>query len=349
MVRDNLSFHLAERPTDEIIVGKTFEQRTTPAPTADSLKDGQVLVEVLYLSLDPAMRTYLNDARSYMPPVPIGGLMRGITVSRVLASKNPKAPVGEFVVGPTGWTEIAVLSEGTFEPASNFPGIQAPQDMLSALGLTGMTAWLGMTLIGEPKAGETVVVSGAAGATGSVAGQIAKIKGARVVGIAGSDDKCKWLVDELGFDVALNYKDADFKKKFKEATPNFVDVYFDNVGGEILDMNLARAKEFSRFVMCGGISQYNTADRKGPVHITNVIVMRIKMQGFIVTDHTDKWAQARGEISKWVEEGKIKKTETIVKGGLRAAESSLIDLYKGVNTGKLIIEVRHPDETPSKL
>jgi NADPH-dependent curcumin reductase CurA len=163
-----------------------------------------------------------------MPPVPIGGLMRGITVSRVLASKNPKAPVGEFVVGPTGWTEIAVLNEGTFEPASNFPGVKAPQDMLSALGLTGMTAWLGMTLIGEPKAGETVVVSGAAGATGSVAGQIAKIKGARVIGIAGSDDKCKWLVDELGFDVALNYKDPDFKKKFKEATPNFVDVYFDN-------------------------------------------------------------------------------------------------------------------------
>lgn len=154
--------------------------------------------------------------------------MRGGTVCRVLASKSSQAKEGDLVSGMTGWTEYAILPEGQFEPTSNFPGLKEPKDMLSGLGLTGLTAWAGMTQIGDPKPGETVVVSGAAGATGSVAGQIAKIKGARVVGIAGSDDKCKWLVDELGFDVALNYKDSDFKSKFTEATKQFIDVYYDN-------------------------------------------------------------------------------------------------------------------------
>lgn len=154
--------------------------------------------------------------------------MRGAAVCRVLASKSKQAVAGDYVCGFTGWTQYAVLREGSFEPASNYPGLREPKDMLSVLGMTGLTAWVGMNKIGEPKAGETVVVSGAAGATGSIAGQLAKISGARVVGLAGSDDKCKWLVEELGFDVALNYKDADFKEKFKQATPNYIDVYFDN-------------------------------------------------------------------------------------------------------------------------
>lgn len=170
----------------------------------------------------------LTDARSYIPPVQIGAVMRGATACRVLASKSGQAKAGDFVHGETGWTEYAILSHGGFEPASHYPGLNEPSDMLSVLGLTGLTAWVGMSKIGEPRANETVVVSGAAGATGSVAGQIAKIKGSRVIGIAGSQDKCEWLVNELGFDAALNYKDKDFRQKFKEATPKYIDVYFDN-------------------------------------------------------------------------------------------------------------------------
>ncbi|KAM0254009.1 hypothetical protein ACHAQJ_006979 [Trichoderma viride] len=349
MAVENLSIVLAERPTSEIIPGTTFNQKTAPAPTPADLKDGEILVESLYLSLDPAMRGWLNDARSYIPPVQIGEVMRGASVCRVLASKSKQAAAGDYVCGFTGWTQYAVLREGAFEPSSAFPGLDEPKDMLSFLGMTGITAWVGMTKIGEPKAGETVVVSGAAGATGSIAGQIAKINGARVIGLAGSDDKCKWLVEELGFDVALNYKDADFKAKFKQATPNYIDVYFDNVGGEILNMCLERAKEHARFVMCGGISQYNTSKPEGPSNISRVITMRIKMQGFVVFDHIKDYGKARQQLSGWASEGKIKKTEHILPGGLKVAEQGLVDLYRGSNTGKLLVEVKSPKETPSKL
>lgn len=351
MKQENLSVVLAERPKDNIIPGQTFNEKRTPIPSPADLQDGQVLVEVLYLSLDPAMRGWLSDARSYMAPVEIGAVMRGGTVARVLASKSKRASPGDFVSAMTGWTEYAVLDEKQFEPASAYPGLnpQEPQDILSVLGLTGATAWWGMTQIGEPKPGELVVVSGAAGATGSVAGQIAKIKGATVVGICGSDTKCKWLVDELGFDVALNYKAPDFKEKFKAATKSYIDVYFDNVGGEILDMCLARAKEHSRFVICGGISQYNTSNPQGPKNISKVITMRIKMQGFIVFDHKERIPEIRKELSQWLADGKLKKTETIVKGGLAVAQQALVDLYNGANQGKLLVEVKNPSEPALKL
>jgi len=178
---------------------------------------------------------------------------------------------------------------------------------------------------------------------------MAKIRGARVVGICGSDEKCKWLIDELGFDVALNYKADDFKQKFKDATPDFIDVYFDNVGGDILDMCLLRAKEHARFVECGNVSQYNAAKPQGPKHFSQIITMRIKLQGFIVLDHTAEFPKARAEIAQWVAEGRLKKNETIIKGGLKNAEQALVDLYKGVNTGKLLVEVKDPNESPSKL
>jgi NADPH-dependent curcumin reductase CurA len=295
--------------------------------------------------------------------------MRGAGICRVLHSRSKLAKEGDLVTGLCGWTEHAVLKEGMFEPASNYPPVRRTTDMLSALGLTGTTAWVGMTHIsGGIKPGETVVVSGAAGATGSIAAQIAKIAGARVIAIAGSDDKCKYLSEELGLDVVLNYKDADFKKKFYAATENFIDVYFDNgestpipssaagsfanslpVGGDILDMCLGQAKQNARFVCCGMISQYNTSNPIGPKNISRVVTMRIRMQGFIVMDHADKYADARRDLAKWIEEGKLKTTETIIKGGLRAAETGLIDLYKGVNTGKLIVEIKNPDENPSKL
>ncbi|KAJ4263306.1 hypothetical protein NW762_006124 [Fusarium torreyae] len=228
MTIDNLSVVLAERPIAEIIPGKTFAQRVNPAPTRCDLKDGEILVEALYLSLDPTMRGWIEDTRSYLPPVQIGEVMRGTSAARVLASKSERAKEGDIVASFGGWSEYSILSEDQFEPTSSFLGVQEPQDYLSTLGITSLTAWVGMTKIGKPKPGELVVVSGAAGATGSVAGQIAKICGARVVGIAGSDEKCQWLVKSLGFDHAINYKSKDFKDKFNKLTEKLIDVYFDN-------------------------------------------------------------------------------------------------------------------------
>ena len=200
----------------------------------------------------------------------------------------------------------------------------------------------GIIEVGKVKPGDFVVVSGAAGATGSVVGQIAKIKGARVLGLAGSDDKVQWLKD-LGFDDALNYKDKDFFKKFRTATKDLIDVYFDNVGGDILDMALSRAKMHSRFVMCGGISQYNTSEPKGPKNYLMIVSMRIRMEGFIVFDYEKEYPKALREMGQWLAEGKLQRKEHIVKGGLKEAENALVDLYKGVNTGKLLIEVKADD------
>merc|ERR1712169_123535 len=317
MARENLTIRLAERPTDEIVPGTTFAPKREAAPSPDDLKDGEILVEVLYLSLDPSLRGQLNDRRSYVPPVQIGAVMNGASASRVLASKSKLVQPGEYVYAATGWQQYKILKAGTFEPASAYPGLQQPQDMLSAMGLTG--------------------------ATGSVAGQFAKLKGARVVGIAGSDEKCKWLVDDLGFDAAVNYKAPDWRQKLKEATPNFIDVYYDNVGGEILDAALARAKEHARFVICGVISQYNSSSPAGIKNIHQVVTMRIKMQGFIIFDAQKQYAQARKELGTWLAEGKIKKNETIIKGGLEKAEQGLVDLFRGVNQGKLLVEVKNPN------
>ncbi|KAL5630699.1 hypothetical protein BROUX41_000571 [Berkeleyomyces rouxiae] len=339
----NLSLVLAERPTGDIIPGKTFVQKKTPIPTADQLQNGQILVETLYVSLDPAMRGWLNDARSYLPPVQIGEVMRASSIVRVLASKSSQAAVGDIVTTIfAGWTHYAILKEGKFDPASKLPKTSCATDLISGVGLTGLTAYFGMTKIGEPKAGDLVVVSGAAGATGSVAGQIAKLKGARVVGIAGSDDKARYLTEKLGFDVGLNYKAANFKQKFSAATKDLIDVYFDNVGGEILDMALRKAKPFSRFVMCGAISQYNlpSKEKRGPINLDKVITMRIKMQGFIVSDFTKEYPVAKQELANWLETGKIKRQEHIIKGGLLNAEQGLVDLFRGINTGKLLVEVK---------
>lgn len=240
MSAQTLSVVLAERPRGPVVPGKTFHQKTNPAPQVSDLKDGEILLETLYLSLDPAMRGWLDDVRSYVPPVAIGEVMRGSVIGRVLAAKTPRASAGDIVVAHTGWREVAIAGPKEFETIRETLGTGAQDlprgfkvtDLQGVLGMTGLTAYFGMTTIGKPQAGETVVISGAAGATGSVAGQMAKIAGARVVGLAGSDEKCRWLEKELDFDICLNYKASDFKKRFKEATPKYVDVYFDN--GEVL-------------------------------------------------------------------------------------------------------------------
>ncbi|KAK7923458.1 zinc-binding dehydrogenase [Apiospora marii] len=340
--REIQTFVLAERPTGNVEVGKTFRMEKGPAPTADQLKDGEILVEALYLSLDPAMRGWLNDMRSYVPPVAIGEKMRGASVAKVLASKNANVKEGSLVTGFTGWTEIAILGDKQFEVVELPKGAEVT-DAVGVLGMTGLTAYFGLLKIGKPVKGDTVVVSGAAGATGSVVAQIAKLKGCRVVGIAGTDDKCAWLKQDLGLDEALNYKSPTFKEDFKKATPDFINVYYDNVGGEILDMALARAAFRSRFVMCGSISGYNNPNKEasaGIKNLFNVTAQRIHMEGFIVFDFIADYAEGRRELSQWLADGSLKRKATIVKGGLQEAERAFSHLFEGKNTGKLLVEVK---------
>lgn len=253
----------------------TFGLRTTSIP--EHIPDDKVLVRVHYLSLDPAMRQWLTAKRSYIAPVERGAIMRGSSVAQVLSvgsNLRDQFKVGEWVIAYSGWQEYAVLGAKEVQKVVVPEGCR-PMDAMTVLGMTGLTAYFGMIHVGAVKPGDTVVVSGAAGATGSVAGQIAKIKGAkRVVGLAGSADKCAFLKNELGFDAAINYKDSDWKKQLKDATPEYIDVFFDNVGGEILDACLARAARNSRFAICGAISQYNAAQPRGPANYMMVIVSK---------------------------------------------------------------------------
>jgi NADPH-dependent curcumin reductase CurA len=231
------SIHLAARPQSSIIAGETFSPQHHEIPSASSLKDGQVLFQTLYLSLDPAMRGWLNPTRSYIPPVALGAVMRGSGIGLITASRSSKFPVGTYATGLCGWSEYAILADTDVE-ALDLPSGAVPTDALGVLGMTGLTAYFGLINVGNVKSGDFVVVSGAAGATGSVVGQIAKIKGAKVLGLAGEDSKVRWLKEELGFDEALNYKDKDFEKKFREKTKGLIDVYFDN--GKMLHSGSSR-------------------------------------------------------------------------------------------------------------
>lgn len=342
------SIHLAERPTDAVVSGKTFTSKTHSVPTAADLKDGEVLFQTLYLSLDPAMRGWLNPTRSYIPPVEIGAVMRGSGIGLIVASKSAKFPVGTYATGMCGWSEYTVLKE-KFVEKLDLPSGAVPTDALGVLGMTGLTAYFGILEVGNVKKGDFVVVSGAAGATGSVVGQIAKLKGATVLGLAGEDSKVAWLKQELGFDEALNYKDPDFTKKFRAATKGLIDVYFDNVGGEILDLALSRAKPFARFVQCGAISDYNNKKPQGLKNYMMIISMRIRMQGFVVFDFESKYAEARKELAQWLSEGKLKRKETIVQGGINKAEDALIALFEGKNTGKIMVQVADPEAVKAKI
>ncbi|CAN9381640.1 unnamed protein product [Alternaria alternata] len=326
------SIHLAERPQDAVVAGKTFTPKQQEIPSASSLKDGEVLFQTLYLSLDPAMRGWLNPTRSYIPPVEIGAVMRGSGIGLIVASKSKKFPVGTYATGMCGWSEYSVLNEKHVE-SLDLPEGAVPTDALGVLD----------------QKGDFVVVSGAAGATGTVVGQIAKLKGAKVLGLAGEDSKVSWLKEELGFDEALNYKDPQFAKKFRDATKDLIDVYFDNVGGEILDLALSRAKPFARFVMCGAISEYNKKKPQGPKNYMMIISMRIRMQGFIVFDFADKYAEARKQLAQWLSEGKLKRKETVIKGGITKAEDALVGLFEGKNTGKIMVQVADPEAVKAKL
>jgi NADPH-dependent curcumin reductase len=330
----NRQVRLAARPVG---MPKASDWDHTEEPVAEP-GDGQVLVKLKYLSLDPAMRGWMNDARSYVPPVGIGEVMRAGGVGEVLASEHPGFAAGDHVVGMTGIQEYAVLPGDALVKVD--PDLAALPVYLGTLGMPGMTAYFGLLEIGKPKQGETVVVSGAAGAVGSVVGQIAKIKGCRAVGIAGGEEKCRHVVEQLGFDAAIDYKSENVLKSLRQHCPNGIDVYFDNVGGEVLDAALACLARGARIPLCGAISQYNAeGGMRGPANYMSLLVNRGTMTGFLVFDFADRYAQAGQEMAGWRQQGRLKSFEDVATGGVPAFPETLLRLFRGENLGKLVLEV----------
>ncbi|WP_394833180.1 NADP-dependent oxidoreductase [Pendulispora rubella] len=329
----NHRFQLTSRPVGLV---KRSDFTYSEAPVADPA-EGEVTVKVRYLSLDPAMRGWMNEGKSYVPPVGLGETMRALGIGEVIASKDAKFQVGDFVTGLFGVQEYATLPVKGLQKVD--PKAAHLPVYLSVLGMTGLTAYFGLLDVGQAKAGDTVVVSGAAGATGMVVGQIAKIKGCRAVGIAGGAEKCDYLVKELGFDAAIDYKNQDVKAGLKVHAPDGINVYFDNVGGDILDAALSRLARNARVVVCGAISQYNSSEgMKGPANYLSLLVNRARMEGFVVFDYAARYGEAGRELAGWVAAGKLKSREQIVKG-LDTFPESLLKLFRGENTGKLVLEV----------
>jgi NADPH-dependent curcumin reductase CurA len=330
----NHQVRLAARPEG---LPKPTDWEHTEEPVAEP-GDGEVLVKVRYLSLDPAMRGWMNDARSYMPPVGIGEVMRAGGVGEVLASNHAGLTPGDFVTGITGAQEYAVLSGDAVTKVD--PNLARLPVYLGTLGMPGLTAYFGLLDIGRLSEGDTVVVSGAAGAVGGVVGQIAKLKGARAVGIAGGPDKCRHVVEGMGFDAAIDYKAENVAKALRQHCPDGINVYFDNVGGEILDAALAQLARNARVVICGAVSQYNaTEGMRGPANYMSLLVNRATMTGFLVFDFADRYAQAAQEMAGWLAAGKLKTFEDIATGGVANFPDTLLRLFRGENTGKLVLEV----------
>jgi NADPH-dependent curcumin reductase CurA len=332
----NHSFRLASRPVG---LPKRGDWTYGGEPVREP-GEGELLVKVLYVSLDPAMRGWMNEARSYMPPVAIGEVMRAVGAGQVISSRHPGFAAGDQVVGTFGVQEYAVTNgKGVIKID---PGLGPPVPLpvrLGVLGLPGLTAYFGLLDTGQAKAGDTVVVSAAAGAVGMVVGQIARIKGCRAVGIAGGPEKCRYLVRELGFDAAVDYKAEDVKEALRQHCPRGVDVYFDNVGGDVLDAVLTRLARGARVVICGAISQYNaTGPVKGPANYLALLVQRASMKGMLVFDYADRYAEATREMAGWMAAGKLKSREDVV-AGLESFPEALLKLFRGENFGKLVLEV----------
>ncbi len=329
----NKQYRLAARPVG-VPKDSDWEFTTEPVPEIGA---GDVLVKNHYASLDPAMRGWMNEGRSYIPPVKIGAVMRAGTVGEVIASNSPDIKVGEFVSGMLGIQQYGKAAAKELTKVD--PNLAPIENYLGGLGMPGLTAYFGLLDVGAVKEGDTVLVSGAAGAVGSIVGQIAKIKGARAVGIAGGAEKCAYVVDELGFDACLDYKSDSFKQDLKEPLKTGVDVYFDNVGGEILDIALARINRHARIVICGAISQYNnTTPMRGPQNYINLLVHHARMEGFVVFDYVTRYGEGVQDLATWYREGKLKLRNQI-ETGIENFPSVLLKLFKGENTGKLLLKV----------
>lgn len=326
---------LAQRPSG-MVDQTTCRVERVPLP---ALVEGEALVEVEYLSIDPTIRTWMDDAPGYLPPIGIGEVVRSGGIGRVVESTSSRYAVGSRVFGMVGWQRYAVAGAGEATMSVIPEGID-PMLAINVLGITGLTAYFGLLEVGGLRAGDTVVVSGAAGATGSTVGQLAKARGAgTVIGLAGSAEKCALLVDELGFDVAINYKTDDVRSALRAAAPKGIDLYFDNVGGEILNTVLAQLALRGRIVLCGGIAAYNDpAGPAGPSNYLNLITRRGRMEGFIILDYADRYAEAQGALLGLVLEGKLTHREHVVSG-LEHAPDALNLLFTGGNTGKVVVEL----------
>ncbi|MEN8821395.1 MAG: NADP-dependent oxidoreductase [Abyssibacter sp.] len=332
MTETNRQYLLKSRPVG-MVGAEHFEFAESPAPAPG---EGELLVRNLYISLDPAMRGWLNEGKSYVPPVGIGEVMRAMSVARVVASSHPKFAEGDVVSGIFGVQDYAV-SDGKGVVKVD-PSLAPLPRYLGTLGMPGMTAYFGLLEIGKPAAGETVVVSGATGAVGQVVGQVAKIKGCRVVGIAGGPEKCRHAVDELGYDACVDYKSENVKKALRGHCPDGVDVYFDNVGGEILDAVLTQLAMHARIVICGAISQYNSTEVQGPKNYMSLLVNRASMTGMVVFDYAKRYGDAVNDLASWLAKGEMSSQEHVIEG-LDQFPNALLKLFTGENFGKLVLKV----------
>jgi len=329
----NRQFRLVSRPVGHVR-REDFEFRTDPARAPAA---GEIMVGVEYISLDPAMRGWMNEGKSYIKPVGLGEVMRAGALGTVIESQAEGFAPGDVVTGALGVQSVATVAA---KDCTKVDATLAPKPLfLSALGMPGMTAYFGLLAVGEPKPGETVVVSGAAGAVGALVGQIARIQGCHVVGIAGAAEKCRYIVEDLGFDAAIDYKSEKVASRLRETCPKGIDVYFDNVGGQILDDCLAQINLRARIVICGAISQYNnTTPVKGPSNYLSLLVNRARMQGMIVFDYADRYAEGAKAMAGWLRDGRLKSREDIVPG-LETFPDTLQKLFTGENFGKLILQV----------
>ncbi|MGJ8592921.1 MAG: NADP-dependent oxidoreductase [Aquaticitalea sp.] len=325
-----------------------FKKRPTGYPDAQTWsletnettepKEGEVLIEQHYISLDPAMRGWMNEGKSYIEPVELDAVMRAGSIGNVIESKHPKFEVGDCLTGWGGVQQYVTTNAETWHKVD--PSVVSMPKYLSVLGMTGMTAYFGIIEVGQINKGDSVLISGAAGAVGSIVGQIAKIKGCRVVGIAGGKEKCEYLTNELGFDAAIDYKSDDMIQSLKEHCPKGVDVFFDNVGGEILDLALTQLRRGARVVICGAISQYNNKARiKGPSNYLSLLVNRATMQGMVVFDYADQYGVAAKQLGKWLAEGKIKSKEAVYEG-IENFQDTYDRLFTGEKLGKLVLKVK---------
>ena len=345
---ENRQWILVKRPTNQVSV-EHFSSVSSEIPLPDQAR-GEVLIKTLMLSFDPAMRGWMDDIPSYLPPVALGDPMRAAGVGQVIQSDNPDLPLGTLVQGVLGWQEYVAAGPNSLFPPRPLPSGTPANLALSILGATSLTAYFGLLRIGKPQPGDTVLVSAAAGATGSVAAQIAKIKGCRVIGLAGNDEKCCWLRDELHLDAAINYKTENVAQQLANHCPDGIDVFFDNVGGELLQTVISLASDHARFVLCGAISQYNTAHdldgtvaQPGPSNLFHLISKRIKMQGFIVFDYMDQAEIAIADLVQWLSDGRLHWRED-TQQGFDNIPKTFLRLFDGRNRGKQLLKLADPDD-----
>ncbi|WP_068071941.1 NADP-dependent oxidoreductase [Novosphingobium lentum] len=338
----NRRFLLARRPHGDP-VPQDFSLAEAPVPTP---QPGGFVVRNHFASLDPAQRGWMDDAPSYMPPIPLGDPVRATTVGVVHASDNPDFAPGDWVMGLNGLEDYSQVAPGGFTSKIDISGVDSPSRFLSAMGAVGLTAYFGLLDIGQPKPGETLLVSGAAGAVGSAVGQIGKIMGCRTIGIAGGADKCRRLVADYGFDVAIDYKDAGGNAKpvdtlsaeIAEAAPDGADIVFENVGGAVLDAELMNLAMRARIILCGLISEYNSPEKLGARNLWQVLVKRATMTGFLIADHVPRFGEGGAQMAQWMAQGKIRVDEDIQQG-LENAYPAFMRLFSGANTGKLVLQI----------